>query len=146
MPTIAYETFAPGVEAMMALTTAVYSSGIERSLIELVDVRASQLNGCAFCLDMHAKSARAEGESEQRLYLLSVWREAGCFTDRERAALALTESLTLVATGGVPGEVRTDIHRHFDADERVALLYAITCINAWNRLAIASEKAPASRE
>ncbi len=111
-------------------------SGLEGSLLELVKVRASQINGCAFCIDMHTKDARAAGESEQRLYALSAWREAPFFTERERAALALTEAVTLIADSHAPQAVIDGAAAAFSPDELTWLLYAVIEINAWNRLAI----------
>ncbi len=111
-------------------------SGLEGSLLELVKVRASQINGCAFCIDMHTKDARAAGESEQRLYALSAWREAPFFTERERAALALTEAVTLIADSHAPQAVIDGATAAFSPDELTWLLYAVIEINAWNRLAI----------
>ena len=112
------------------------ASGLERPLIELVKLRASQINGCAYCLDMHAKDARAGGESEQRLYTLSAWRETPFFTERERAALALTEAVTLIADTHAPLELIEQSADVFSPDELEKLVYAIIEINAWNRLAI----------
>ena len=125
-----------GAQAMLALGKAVDASGLERSLLDLVKVRASQINGCAYCLDMHSKDLRAAGETEQRLYLLSAWREAPFYTARERAALAWTEALTLVADGHVPDEVYAEARGQFDEKELVDLSLAVVAINGWNRLAI----------
>lgn len=124
-------------KAMLALEHQVHKSGLEESLLELVKTRASQINGCAFCLDMHTKDARARGETEQRLYLLSAWREAPCFTERERAALAWTEAVTLIANGGVSDEVYDAVRRQFDEKALVDLTLAIVAINGWNRLSVA---------
>lgn len=121
---------------MQRLHAAVAASGLETSLLELVKVRASQINGCAFCLDMHTKDARAAGETEQRLYTLSAWGETSFFSDRERAALALTEAVTLIADAHVPSAVLDDVAAHFTPDELTRLVYAIIEINSWNRLAI----------
>jgi AhpD family alkylhydroperoxidase len=123
--------------AYLALNHAAASSGLEASLLELVKTRASQLNGCAYCIDMHTKDARANGESEQRLYLLSAWREAPFYTDRERAALAWTEALTLVSESHVPDDVYEEARRHFSEEELVNLTWAVVVINGWNRVAIA---------
>jgi AhpD family alkylhydroperoxidase len=114
----------------------VDNCGLEPALIELVKLRASQINGCAFCIDMHTKDARAMGETEQRLYALSAWREAPFYTDRERAALAWTDAVTLVADGHVPDEVYTHVRQHFSQQELVNLTMAGIAINGWNRLAI----------
>ena len=133
---IAYNTFKPGLDGMFRLGKAVDDSGLEKDLLELVKLRASQINACAYCLDMHWKDARANGETEQRLYGLSAWREAPYYTDRERAALALTESVTRLADAGVSDEVIAAAEAHFTAEELPALLYAIVVINSWNRLAV----------
>jgi AhpD family alkylhydroperoxidase len=124
--------------AMLHLERAVHDLGLDPKLYELVKIRASQINGCAFCLDMHTKDARAGGETEQRIYVLPAWREAPFYTAKERAALALTEAITLVAEGHVPDEVYAEAAACFDEPEIAALILAITTINAWNRLAIAS--------
>src|SRR5919198_2756433 len=105
-------------------------------LLELVKMRASQINGCAFCLDMHSKDARARGESEQRLYLLNAWREAPFYTERERAALAWTEAVTLITDGHVPDDVYDEVRAHFSEKELADLTLAVATINAWNRLSI----------
>jgi AhpD family alkylhydroperoxidase len=136
-----YVTSAGG-QAMLSLEKAVEHSGLERSLLELVKVRASQINQCAYCLDMHTKDARANGETEQRLYALNAWREAPFFSDRERAALEWTEALTRIADTQVPDEVYERVRPHFDEAQLVALTFAAVAINAWNRLAI-SFRAPA---
>ncbi len=122
--------------AMLGLERYVRGCGLEASLLELVKMRASQINGCAFCLDMHSKDARAAGETEQRLYLLDAWRESPLYTDRERAALAWTEALTLVAADQVPDEVYARAREHFGEKELVDLSLAVVAINGWNRLAI----------
>ena len=129
-------------QAMLALQAQVEASGLERSLLELVKIRASQINGCAYCIDMHTKDARAFGETEQRIYALSAWREGPFFTPRERAALAWTESLTRVADTHVPDETFEEARGQFDERELVALTFAIVAINGWNRLAVAL-RAPA---
>jgi AhpD family alkylhydroperoxidase len=131
-----FETWPEGYQVLAQLAGLVRRSGLEHSLIELVHVRASQINGCAFCIDMHTKDARAAGETEQRLYALSAWRETPFFTDRERSALAFTEAVTLVAASQVPDSVIEDAGRYFSPDELERLLYVIIEINAWNRLAI----------
>jgi AhpD family alkylhydroperoxidase len=124
-------------KAMLGLESYVRQSGLEPSLLELVKTRASQINGCAFCIDMHTKDARAAGESEQRLYGLSAWREAPFYSDRERAALDWTEAVTLVADGHVPDAVYESVRRHFSEQELANLTVAVIAINGWNRLAIA---------
>ena len=134
---IEYFKVAPeGAHAMLGLEKYVRHCGLERSLLELVRMRASQINGCAHCLDMHSKDARAAGETEPRLYLLSAWREAPCYTDRERAALEWTEALTMIADGGADDETYNSVRLHFDDGELVDLSLAIVTINSWNRLAI----------
>ncbi len=128
--------FPQGIHAMSGLEAAVYESSLEPELLELVKMRASQLNGCAYCLDMHSKDARARGEQEQRLYVLSAWREAPFYSDRERAALGWCEALTLLPSSGAPDAVFDELARQFDEDEIVALTLAIVAINGWNRLAV----------
>lgn len=123
-------------KAMVALEKYIQGSGLEPSLIELVKMRASQINGCAFCLDMHSKDARARGESEQRLYLLNAWRESPLYTDRERAALGWTEALTLVAQTHAPDQDYAAVKSHFSDAEQVNLTLLIGAINTWNRIAI----------
>src|SRR5512146_121393 len=135
---IAYGQVAPGaVAAMRGLESYVRQSGLEPALLELVRIRASQLNGCAYCLDMHTKDARAAGESEQRLYVLSAWREAPFYSERERAALAWTEAVTRISDGPIPDEIFRSTREHFEEKELVDLTMAIIAINGWNRLAIA---------
>lgn len=123
-------------KAMVALEAAIRHSGLEPSLIELVKMRASQINGCAFCLDMHSKDARAHGETEQRLYLLNAWRESPAYSERERAALAWTEALTLVAQTNAPDADYALLSAQFDEAEQVKLTVLIGAINTWNRIAI----------
>ena len=125
-----------GYQALHRLSELVKASGIEVPLLELVKMRASQINGCAYCIDMHSKDARAAGETEQRLYALNAWRETPFFTERERAALALTEAVTLISDGHVPQAVLEDAAAQFTPDELSKVLYAIIEINAFNRLAI----------
>lgn len=122
--------------AMLALEKYVHGAGLEKPLLELVKMRASQINGCAYCLDMHSKDARAGGETEQRLYLLSAWRESPFYTERERAALAWTEAVTLVSETHVPDEVYELARQQFSEAELVNLTMAIVAINGWNRLEI----------
>jgi AhpD family alkylhydroperoxidase len=124
-------------QAMNGLQQYVNESGLEHSLLELVKMRASQINGCAFCLDMHSKDARAAGETEQRLYLLDAWREVDLYTDRERAALQWAEAVTRVSEGHVPDEAFAAARAHFSEQELVDLTMAVVAINGWNRLAIA---------
>jgi AhpD family alkylhydroperoxidase len=123
-------------QAMLALSAASSAAGLERPLLELVRMRASEINHCAYCIDMHTKDARAQGETEQRLYALSAWAETPFFTDRERAALALTEAVTRIADTHAPIDVIDAAGEHFSRDELTRLLWAIIEINAWNRLAI----------
>lgn len=131
-----YRPWPAGYKAMLALEAAVRDSGLDTTIFELVKTRASQINECAYCIDMHTKDARANGETEQRLYALSAWRETPFFSDRERAALALTEAVTLVSETHVPNDVVEEAQRHFDETELAQLTFAIVTINAWNRLAI----------
>jgi AhpD family alkylhydroperoxidase len=133
-----------GYKAMSALETFVRQSGLEHSLLELVKTRAPQINGCAFCLDMHTKDARAGGETEQRLYALSAWQETPFFTDCERAALAWTEAVTRVADTHVPDDVFELVRQQFSEKELADLTLAIVAINGWNRLAVAFRKVPGS--
>jgi alkylhydroperoxidase AhpD family core domain len=128
---------APDVIApMLDLEKAVVSSGLEHSLVELVKIRASQINGCAFCLHMHTRDARANGESEERIYLLSAWWESSLFTPREKAALAWTDALTLIAQTRAPDSDYDAMREHFDEAEAVKLTMLIGAINVWNRLAV----------
>lgn len=146
-PRIKYSEKAPdAIKGMLELEKYVHSSGLERTLFELVKTRASQINGCAYCLDMHTKDARKAGETEQRLYALSAWREAPFYTDRERAALAWTEALTLISENDVPDALYEATRKHFDEKEIVALTMAIVAINGWNRLAIGFRTVPGSYE
>jgi AhpD family alkylhydroperoxidase len=123
-------------EAMRALELAVRRSGLDPLLLELVRMRASQLNGCAYCLDMHSKDARARGEDEQRLHVLAGWREAPLFSPRERAALAWCEALTLLSQNGAPDDLFAEMEAHFSPQEIAALTFQIAAINGWNRLAV----------
>lgn len=129
-------------KAMMALETYVDHSGLERSLIDLVKIRASQINGCAFCMAMHTRDARKHGESDERMHLLNAWREAPIYSDRERAALAWTEALTLVSRQHVPDEVYEEARRQFSEKELVDLTVAVVAINGWNRASIAFRVTP----
>ncbi len=125
-----------GVAALGALQIYVDRSGLDQSLLDLIKTRASQLNGCAYCLDMHTKDARAAGESEQRLYVLSAWREAPFYSERERAALAWTEAITRISDGAIDDALYAQARQHFDEKEIVDLTLAVIAINGWNRLAI----------
>jgi len=134
---IDYRKAAPeGFQAMRDLDGYAKTSGLERKLLELVRMRASQINGCAYCLDMHSKDARANGESEQRLYVLDAWRESPFYTPRERAALAWTDVVTRISRQGVPDELYEEVRAQFSEKEIVDLTIAVIAINGWNRLAI----------
>jgi len=124
------------VKAMLDLEQAVKDTGLERGLIHLIKLRASQINGCAYCIDMHNREARADGESQQRLDLISVWRETNFFNDREKAVLAWTEALTLIAETHAPDVDYEALAAVFEEKERVAITLAIAAINGWNRFAI----------
>jgi AhpD family alkylhydroperoxidase len=128
--------------AMLGLEKFVAGCGLERKLIELVKVRASQMNGCAYCIDLHTKDARANGETEQRLYALNAWRETPFFTDRERAALEWTETVTAIGESHAPDPVYDAVRQHFSEEELVNLTLAIVTINGWNRLSIAFRAVP----
>lgn len=134
------------IKAVIALATYVKGSGLEGSLIELVKIRASQINGCAYCIEMHTREARAAGETEERIYLLSAWRESSFFTRRERAALAWTEALTLVAETHAPDDVYDGLPEHFTPEEIVNLTVVIGAINLFNRLAIGMRTAHPVRQ
>ena len=146
-PRLDYGNVSPGaMRAMSGLERYVHESGLERSLLELVKVRASQINGCAYCLDMHWKDARAAGESEQRLYSLSAWRETSFYTDRERAALQWAEVLTLLCQEDVSDDVYEEARRHFSEEELVSLTMAVVAINGWNRLVVGFRTVPGTYE
>jgi AhpD family alkylhydroperoxidase len=129
---------------MLGLEQYASHSGLEAALLELIKIRVSQINGCAFCLDMHTKDARAAGETEQRLYALPAWRETPFFSDRERAALAWAEAVTRVSETHVADEVYETVRQHFTEKELVDLTLAIVAINGWNRLAISFRSVPGS--
>lgn len=138
-----YIKAAPGAyEAMRQLQKYASGSGLDPKLLELVKMRASQINGCAYCLDMHSKDARAIGETEQRLYALNAWHETPFYTDKERAALAWTEALTLVSETHAPDDVYEEVSRHFSEKELVDLTINIVAINGWNRLAVGFRSVP----
>ena len=140
-----YAEVAPNaLKAMLELEKYVNSSGLERPLYELVKTRASQINGCAYCLDMHTKDARKAGETEQRLYGLSAWLETPFYTERERTALAWTEALTVISQSDVPDDLYEATRKHFNEGEIVALTMAIIAIYGWNRLAISFRTVPGS--
>jgi len=130
------------MHAMLGLEHYNHESGLEPSLLELVKMRASQINGCAYCIDMHSKDARARGETEQRLYALDAWQETPFFDPRERAAIAWTEAVTRISDGHAPDDVFEEARKHFSEKELVDLTLAIVAINGWNRLAIAFRAVP----
>ncbi|PXW14641.1 carboxymuconolactone decarboxylase family protein [Paraburkholderia caballeronis] len=138
-----YKACPEGTKAMIALEEHVSKNSIEKPLAELVRLRASQLNGCAFCVDMHATDARKGGETDRRLATVSVWREAPFFTERERAALEWTESVTLLAQTHVPDDVWERVKPHFTEREIADLTMLIVAINGWNRIAVTFRKIPA---
>ncbi|WP_130618815.1 carboxymuconolactone decarboxylase family protein [Dyella amyloliquefaciens] len=138
-----YKSSPEAIKAMVGLEQRIGKSGLEKSLVELVRLRASQINGCAYCVDTHASDARKGGENERRLATLSVWRETPFFTDRERAALEWTESLTLIADNHVPDSVWESVQPHFSQEDLTDLTLLIVAINGWNRFAIAFRKLPA---
>ena len=137
-----YQAAPETIKALSALETQIQGSGLEQSLIELVKTRASQINGCAFCLNMHTADARKNGETEQRLYLLNAWRESPGYSDRERAALAWTEAVTLISKTHAPDDVYAELRNHFSETETVNLTMLIATINAWNRIAISFRSVP----
>jgi AhpD family alkylhydroperoxidase len=133
----------PGIiHAMLGLEKQVSKGGLDNKLLDLVRMRASQINGCAYCLDMHSKDARTAGETEQRLYGLNAWRETPYYSARERAALEWTEALTLVTEGHVPDDVYERVRQEFSEDELAHLSLAIVAINGWNRLNVAARTVP----
>lgn len=132
------------LQAMLGLETYVRRSGLDHSILHLVKIRASQINGCAYCIDMHTKDARLAGETEQRIYALNAWRETPFFSDRERAALEWTETLTLISQNNVSDEVYESVRQHFSETELVNLSLAVVVINGWNRLAISFRSVPGS--
>jgi len=128
---------------MVKLESFIRNSGLDRTLYELIKIRASQINGCAFCLDMHTRELRGMGESEQRVHLISVWREVPFFTEKERAALALAEAVTRISEADVPQPLYESVREHFSEQEYVTLIMAINTINCWNRIAISTGMFPA---
>lgn len=142
----AYAAAPDALKAVLGLEAYIRGCGLEHSLVELVKMRASQINGCAFCLDMHSRDARRHGETEQRLYLLNAWRETSLYTPRERAALAWTEALTLISETHAPDEDYAELKRHFSEREMVDLTTLIGLINTWNRLAIAFRRGVPAEE
>jgi AhpD family alkylhydroperoxidase len=142
-PRLSYSKIAPdGIKAMSNLNRYVEECGLEPLLLELVKMRASQINGCAYCIDMHSKDARALGESEQRLYALNAWRETPFYNERERAALLWTEELTLLSETHASDAVYEEVRQHFSDKEMVNLTLAIVVINGWNRLAVGFRSKP----
>ena len=142
-PRIAYRQVAPqGYQRMLSMHTYLHDCGLEEPLIDLVNLRVSQINGCAFCIDMHWKDLRAGGESEQRLYMLDAWRETPIYTERERAALAWAEAMTLVSESGDTDSLYESVRQQFSEAELVNLTLAVVAINGWNRLNIAFRTVP----
>ncbi len=140
---IHYTKVSPGAyHAMLGLEKYLHECGLEERLLDLVKLRASQINGCAYCLDMHWKDLRAAGENEQRLYSLDAWEESPYYTERERAALAWTEAVTRVAETHVPDAVYEEVRKQFTEQELANLTLAVATINSWNRLAIAARTTP----
>jgi AhpD family alkylhydroperoxidase len=138
-----YKASPDAIKAMMGLEQRITKSGLDKSLVDLVRLRASQINGCAYCMDMHTADARKAGENDRRLATISAWRETNFFTDRERAALEWTESLTLIADNHVPDSVWESVRPHFSDEELADLTLLVIAINGWNRFAISFRKLPA---
>ena len=137
-----YQAAPETIKALVALEAQIQASGLEKSLIELVKTRASQINGCAYCINMHTTDARKHGETEARLFLLDAWRESQVYSDRERAALAWTEAVTLISKTHAPDDVYAELRNHFSEAETVNLTMLIATINAWNRIAISFRAVP----
>ncbi|WP_274653300.1 carboxymuconolactone decarboxylase family protein [Paenibacillus humicola] len=129
-------------QTMLKLEGFIKTSGLDPKLYELIKIKASQINGCAFCINMHTKEARKMGESEQRIYLLNAWREAPFYTDKERAVLELTEAVTRISHGGVSQDLYERVRKHVSEEEYVAIIMAINAINSWNRIAISTGMYP----
>ncbi|GGA19034.1 carboxymuconolactone decarboxylase family protein [Dyella nitratireducens] len=143
MSRLSYQTYPEALKPLFAMKAHIDKSGLEKSLTHLVMMRASQLNGCAYCMDMHSKEARADGETEQRLYVLQAWRETPFYSDRERAALAWCEAVTrLDPVHGVPDDVYEQARAQFSEKELMDLNLLVILINSWNRIAIPSKKEP----
>lgn len=138
------QTAPEAIQTMQRFEAYKKTTDFDEKLIELMKIRASQINGCAFCLDMHTRDARAIGETEQRIYNLNAWRECPFYSEPERAALALTEAVTLISTNGVPDEVYKEVRRHFDEKQYVDLVILIIAINGWNRLNVSVKTEPGS--
>jgi AhpD family alkylhydroperoxidase len=130
------------LQTLLKLEGYVTKSGLDPKLLELIKIRPSQINGCAYCLDMHTKDAIAMGETEQRLFMLNAWREAPFYSEAERAAIALTEAVTNISDAGVPQELYEQVRKHFDEGQFVNLIMAINAINCWNRMAISTGMVP----
>ena len=142
-PRINIKSASPGaLNAMLGLEAYLGQCGLDATLLDLIKLRVSQINGCAYCIDMHWKDLRAAGETEQRLYGLDAWRESPYYTERERAALAWAEAVTRVTEGHVPDEVFEEAHRHFNDEELANLTLGVVAINGWNRLSIAYRTTP----
>jgi AhpD family alkylhydroperoxidase len=142
-PRVDYPRVDPkALQTLLKQEQYVHGSGLEQSLLDLVKVRASQINRCAFCLDMHVKDARASGETEQRLYSLDAWRETSFYSDRERAALAWTEAVTVLTDGFVPDEVYDVVRAQFTEQEIISLTMAVIAINGWNRISVSLRTVP----
>jgi AhpD family alkylhydroperoxidase len=133
----AFEKGGGALKAMFGIGAYLAKSSLEKKLLQLIDYRVSQINGCAYCLDMHSKDLRHGGETEQRIYMIAAWRETPLYTDRERAALAWAEAVTLVTEGHIPDEVYAEARKEFSEEELIDLTLAITTVNSWNRLNIA---------
>ena len=133
----AFEKGQGAFKAMLGISAYLAKSSLEKKLLELIEYRVSQINGCAYCLDMHSKDLRHDGETEQRIYMISAWRETDLFTDRERAALLWAESVTLLNEGHVPDEVYEEVRKQFSEEGLIDLTLAVASINSWNRLNIA---------
>jgi AhpD family alkylhydroperoxidase len=138
-----YDKLAPdAIKAMLALEGYIHKSGLEKPLVELVRLRASQINGCAYCVDMHTADAKKVGETDRRLHAVAVWQESPFFTDRERAALAWTEAVTLLSETHAPDDTYQEVLKHFTDKEAIELTMVIITINSWNRLAVSFRKLP----
>ena len=136
------KAFPAGYQAMLALEQACRDSALPYSTFELVKLRSSIVNGCAYCVDMHWKDARAAGEPEERLYMLAAWHEATVYTEAERAALALADAVAHITGAGVPGDVEAAARAHFDEEQYAALVFSLATINAWNRICITAHAVP----
>ncbi|MUT64855.1 carboxymuconolactone decarboxylase family protein [Paenibacillus sp. NEAU-GSW1] len=137
-----YKACPEATETMLKLEEFIKGSGLDKTLYELIKLRSSQINGCSYCMDSHTRDLMKLGESDQRLYLLSVWREVPFYSEKERAVLALTEAVTLIAEAGVPDEVYEQVRKQFDERQFMVLIMAINTINSWNRIGIATRLLP----